>query len=227
MLCVAIVIEPSSIPASTSGVLIVDDHPIVLYGLRLALEQDRRFLVVGEAGDAESARAMVRALQPAYVVLDLVLGGRDGIELVRDITAAAQSTRILIYSSQNEWRYARRVLASGARGFVNKSEGLDVVVGALDVLARGDTFVSDDLRRHLLDAFVQSGSRDVVAMPTLSERETQVLRLIGTGLSMGEIADVLAVSIKTVSTYRDRLKAKLGLDNARSLAIVARDHLHD
>lgn len=204
-------------------VLIVDDHPIVLYGLRFALEQQTRFAVCGEAGHAESARVMARDLRPDYIILDLVLGGRDGLELVRDLAGMLPASRILIYSSQRETPYARRSIDAGARGYVSKSEGLEVVVKALDVIAGGEIFIGEGLRRQLLDDFVATGNADGGQAGTvLSERELQVLRLIGDGRTLSQIAIELGISTKTVGTYRDRLKTKLGIDNVHDLSFWAR-----
>lgn len=209
---------------SSPDVLIVDDHPIVLYGLRFALERQTRFVVCGEASHADRARTMARDLRPGYVVLDLVLGGRDGLELVRDLVDLLPGVRILAYSSQRETPYARRVINAGARGYVSKSEGLEVVVEALNVIADGDVFVSEGLRRQLLDEFVAGRSANGGQAGTaLSERELQVLRLVGDGRTLSEISTELGISTKTVGTYRDRLKLKLGMDSSRDLSLWARN----
>lgn len=224
--CVTVLKTTPDHTPSPPRVLIVDDHPIVLYGLRFVLGHNGRFAVCGEAADANAARAFTRDLHPDYIILDLVLGGRDGIDLVRDLVTLAPHVRILIYSSQNEWRYARRVLAAGAKGYVAKSEGLDVVAGALDVLARGEDFVGDGLRRQLLDDFILSTANEPgSAMLDLSARELQVLTMIGQGHGLGEIATALDLSVKTIGTYRERLKVKLGVERVSDLAFVARERM--
>ncbi len=119
---------------ASGRILVIDDHPVVLYGLRLLLEHNPRFAICGEATDSASARTQAEALRPDYVILDLVLGGRDGIELLYDLLAIAPSARVLVYSSQNEWLFARRSMKAGAKGYVAKSEGLSVVAHALDVI---------------------------------------------------------------------------------------------
>lgn len=207
-------------------ILIIDDHPVVLYGLRFLFEQDARFTICGEAADSTSARTQADALQPDFVILDLVLGGRDGIELLQDLTAIAPSARILVYSSQNEWRFARRTIQAGAKGYVAKSEGLAVVARALDVIAAGDTFIREAVRQRLVDAF----ETDIVdpqaaSIDQLSNRELQVLRMIGEGSSSREIAEALELSIKTVGTYCERIKVKLQLASFRDLEELARDHV--
>lgn len=207
-------------------ILIIDDHPVVLYGLRFLFEQNARFIICGEAADSVSARTQAEALQPDFVILDLVLGGRDGIELLRDLTTITPAARILVYSSQNEWRFARRTIQAGAKGYVAKSEGLAVVGRALDVIADGDTFISDTVRQRLVDAF----ETDIVdpqaaSIDQLSNRELQVLRMIGEGSSSRDIAEALELSIKTVGTYCERIKVKLQLASLRDLEDLARDHV--
>lgn len=211
--------------ASAGHVLIIDDHPIVLYGLRFLFEGHDRFSVCGEAGDPETACVLARELRPEFIVLDLALGGRDGIDLIRDLASACPETRILVYSSQNEWRFARQALQSGAKGYVAKSEGLPVVEEAIGVLARGETFVSAGLQRKLLENFLdldRSFDRDPVEQ--LSGRELQVLRMIGGGAATSAIAEALNVSTKTIATYRDRMKLKLGVTSLRALEEVARSY---
>lgn len=199
---------------------------MVLYGLRLLLGQAQRFTICGEAVDSASARAQVDTLRPDYIVLDLLLGGRDGIELLEDLLAMAPAARILVYSSQNEWRFARRCLKAGAKGYVAKSEGLPVVAHALDLIAEGGTFISDAVRQRMLDAFAtDSIGPGQESIDQLSNREIQVLRMIGEGYASRDIARELGLSVKTVGTYCERIKVKLLLDSFRDLEILARDHV--
>lgn len=210
----------------SSRVLLVDDHPVVLFGLRFLLEQKPRFAVCGEVEDSVSARAQAGALQPDYIILDLVLGGRDGIELLEDLRAIAPAARILVYSSQNEWRFARRSIKAGARGYVAKSEGLPIVARALDTIAEGGIFISEAVRQRMLDAFATDTVVSAQAgIDQLSNRELQVLRMIGDGYSSRDVALELGVSIKTIGTYCERIKIKLRLDSFRDLQILARDHV--
>lgn len=211
---------------SSGRVLIIDDHPVVLYGLRFLLDQNPSFCVCGEATDGASALAQTTALQPDYLILDLVLGGRDGIELLQDLVSVAPNARILIYSSQNEWRFARWTIQAGAKGYVSKSEGLTVVARALEVIAGGDTYVSDAVRARLLETFATEVA-DVEGsnIQQLSNRELQILRLIGGGNTPREVAAALGLSVKTVGTYCDRIKIKLQLASLRELDAFARDYV--
>ncbi|WP_454917705.1 response regulator [Xanthobacter sediminis] len=213
-------------PAPAGRILIIDDHPVVLYGLRFLLEREERFTVCGEASDSLAARTQVELLRPDYVILDLVLGGRDGIELLRDLRTLAPDARILVYSSQNEWSFARRSIRAGARGFVAKSEGLAVVAEALQVIASGGVFIAETVRERMVGTFDRQGHAGIAAqLDRLSDRELQVLRMIGSGGSSRSIADGLGLSIKTVGTYCERLKVKLDLDSLRDLEELSRDYV--
>lgn len=186
------------------SVLIIDDHPIVLAGLRMVLEVDPRFVICAEAASAAAACEAAGRLLPDLMIADLALaGGNDGIELIRRLKAAAPDTRILVYSSSDEREYARHAIAAGARGYVSKSAGLQRVADALTRIAAGAIDIGPAVGQ------VQGDS--------LSRRELQVLDMIGEGHGLTAMAHKLGVTVKTVSTYRDRLKIKLGLDSARML----------
>jgi DNA-binding NarL/FixJ family response regulator len=207
-------------------VLLVDDHPVVCVGVRLFLESSAQFEVCGEAGDVATARRLVEQLQPDLMVLDLVLGGRDGIELVEELAILHPPVRILIYSSQDEMQYARRALRAGARGYLMKSAGLEAVGEALAALARGENSVSAMVQRSLVQDLVGHKKKALSSpLEDLSDRELQIFRLLGTGLGSAEIAVELALSIKTVGTYRERLKNKLNLETGRDLERHAENYI--
>lgn len=204
-------------------VLLVDDHPVMRMGLRMVLEP--KFTVCGEASTVTTGRQLAEHLRPDFVVLDLLLGGGDGMELISDILAAHPPVYILIYSSQDELVYARRALKAGARGFVSKTAGLPDVLAALETLARGELHVSAAVQRALVQDAVRGLAGSSNPLDNLSNRELQVFRLLGSGLGSEGAAAELRLSIKTVGTYRERLKNKLGLDNARDLERTAEHYV--
>lgn len=208
---------------SKRQVLLVDDHPVVRVGLRMLLEGSEAFAVCGEADSASSALAQAEDLRPDLIVLDLRLGGRDGIELVEDLIAAHTSARILVYSSLDETAHARRALRAGARGFVGKSRGLEEVEKALQRLDRGEYAFSESVQQGLLAE--AAGGRTGNPLEGLSNREFQIYLLIGEGRGTAEIAAELSLSMKTIGTYRERLKNKLVLDSAQNLEQSARDYV--
>ena len=201
--------------AAVQTVLVVDDHPVMRAGLAIMLEGTRELKLAAEAGTAAEARVAVEKFRPGLVVLDLLLGGGDGVPLIADLLALHPEARILVYSSLDENIYARRALRAGAFGYLMKSENLETVREALREIARGRRAMSPAVRRSLV---AESLGGEQPTLERLSDRELQVLRLVSGGLTLGEIAKELNLSVKTVGGYRERLKTKVGVDTARELA---------
>ncbi len=198
-------------------VLIVDDHSIVRFGLRQVLEQESHFSVCGEAATPVEAKQLAGTCQPDLVLFDLTLGGRDGLGLLRELHELRPAMRILVYSAQPELVYAPRAFQAGAFGYLMKDAGIDKVPEALSALLRGERYASDAVRRAMFQNVTGGRPLPSAELDALSDRELQVLRLLGTGLGTAEISAALSLSIKTIGTYRERLKLKLGAGNASQL----------
>jgi DNA-binding NarL/FixJ family response regulator len=196
--------------------LIVDDHPIVLTGLKLLLAGADRFAVVGEASSAPAACAEAERLQPDVIITDMTMGDGDGIALIEDLWAMLPTVRILVYSSRDEAIWAPQAIRAGAHGYVPKSEPLDAMATALDRVMAGTIQVSEAVQQSLIADVGQQRDRRT-DIDGLSARELQVLKLIGSGETLQTLARQLGLSVKTVGTYRERLKTKLGLDSVRAL----------
>lgn len=195
-------------------VLIVDDHPIVRQGLRRMIDPEADLTVCGEAQTEREARAAIRELTPDIVIVDISLAQGDGLELVRDIHAQLPELPMLVLSMHDETIYAGRLLAAGASGYIMKQAASDQLLVAVRRVLDGGTYVSEALANTLMDPRGEEGARvGIVADPIerLSNRELQVLSLIGRGLSSRETAGTLGVSIKTVESHRQSLKRKLNL----------------
>ena len=204
--------------------LIVDDHPIVLTGLKLLLDGDNRFALSGEARSGPEACAEAERLQPDVIITDLTRGVGDCIALIEDLRAMLPSVRIIVYSSRDEAVWGPHAIRAGAHAYVAKSEPLDAVAVALDRVITGAIHVSLPVQQLLIaDLARQRDRRTDVA--DLSTRELQILRLIGSGETLQSLAKELGLSVKTVGTYRERLKIKLGLDNVRMLDRYAANHV--
>jgi DNA-binding NarL/FixJ family response regulator len=201
--------------SNAHSVLLVDDHPVMRAGLALMIEQAQELSFCGEAGTPAEALDLAEKLTPDLVVLDLMLGGRDGVPLIGDLLAAHPAARILVYSSLDETVHARRALRAGAAGYLMKSENLDAVRAALLTIAAGKRAMSEAMRDMLAEESL-GGPQPVE--DRLSDRESQVLRLVAEGFTLGEIAKELNLSVKTIGGYRERLKIKVGVDTARELA---------
>jgi DNA-binding NarL/FixJ family response regulator len=201
-----------SAPRGQRRVLIVDDHPIVRQGLRRMIETEADLVVCGEVQTEREARAAIRALVPDVVIVDISLAQGDGLELVRDVHAQRPDLPMLVLSMHDELIYGQRLLAAGASGYIMKQAASDQLLVALRRVLSGGIYVSDSLACSLGKAGA-NGADGVSDDPIekLSNRELQVLSLIGRGLSSREAADGLGLSVKTVETHRQSLKRKLNL----------------
>lgn len=164
--------------SDTQRVFLIDDHPVVRSGVALLLDTMSGYVLAGEASSANEARAALTAARPDLVVFDLMLGGRDGLELLEELQALLPSARFLVYTMQPEQTYARRVLRAGARGYLMKSADMRAVKDALMALARGERYVSPTMAQVLI-AESLGGARATV--DELSDRELQVLALLAAG----------------------------------------------
>lgn len=203
--------------SEAARVLIVDDHSIVRFGLRQILDQKAEFSVCGEAASPAEAKRQVEACRPDFAIFDLTLGGRDGLGLLRELHDLRPAMRMLVYSAQPELVYAPRAFEAGARGYLMKDAGIERIPEALTALRRGERYASDAVQRAMFQSAAGGRSPLPASLESLSDRELQVLRLLGSGLGTAEIAASLSLSMKTVGTYRERLKLKLGAEGALQL----------
>jgi two-component system invasion response regulator UvrY len=209
------------------NILLVDGQPIVRTALTGLLKASATFTVCGEAGDVFSAQRLTEKLQPDCTILDIILGGRDGIELVKNLKDIHPTGKILIFSSQDERIYARRAIEAGAHGYVMKKIEIEQFHEALETIGRGEYYVSEILQKAFIqELFGQKRNRDKSSLEALSDRELQILRLLGMGFSSAQIARELSLSIKTIGTYRERLKDKLNLDTATELESYAKSFVY-
>ena len=198
----------------TTRVLIVDDHPLVQRGLRLTLEAELDLEVAGVAGSAEDALATLDETDPDVALVDVSLPGMNGVELTRHLVARRPALRVLVVSRHEDDLYAERVVRAGARGYLSKVEAADRVVEAVRAVWAGRLYLRDEVKdRLLLGGPLDAGS----PLSALSDRELQVYEAVGHGQTTREIAAAMALSVKTVETYRARIKDKLGLSSAAAL----------
>jgi DNA-binding NarL/FixJ family response regulator len=208
-------------------ILVVDDHPITRRGLRALIEGEPDLSVCGEAAHAAVAMETVRQTRPHLVVLELMLGSSDGLDLLKQLHSRHADTPVLVFSGRDESLYAERAFRAGARGFVSKHEMPDVVIHAIRRVIAGERWMTERVARLFTDRFLGTGSpRSESPLVPLSDRELQVLRLVGEGRSTRIVAAMLGISIKTVESHREHIKAKLGLDSASELARYAACWVH-
>lgn len=199
-------------------VLIVDDHPVVRQGLRHLLEQVDDLAVCGEAETAIEARSAIERLHPDVVVCDISLRQVDGIELVRNLRAHYPQLPILVLSALDETIYSARMLALGVNGYIMKQASTEQVLISLRRVLDGNIYVSEAMSNSLLSGLAGGTPfLSVDPIERLTNRELQVLQLIGRGSSTREAAQRLHLSIKTVESHRQRIKRKLNLTTSVQL----------
>jgi DNA-binding NarL/FixJ family response regulator len=204
-------------------IVIVDDHPLVREGLKQLLAGQSEFELVGEASDAAQARQVLAHMVPDIAVLDLTLGADDGVDLVRWIRQHHTTIRIMVLSMQDEALYAERLLRLGVSAYVMKSAAEADFLNALRKVARGQRHLSAEMSERLLSKAVRgqlnAGDDDPVA--ALTDRELEVFKLIGGGISTRQISEQLVLSMKTVDAHRRHMREKLNLRTTSELVRYA------
>lgn len=203
-------------------VLISDDHELIREGLKRILVDGGKASHVGEASSASEAMAAVRREKWDVVILDINLGGRSGMDVLKEIKTEFPRLPVLMLSTYPEEQFALRAIRAGASGYLNKNLASRVLVEAIRQVLAGGQYISPKVAEQLVNAVKQPAGQSLHA--TLSDREDQVLRLIGIGKTVGEIAVQLHLSVKTVSTYRAIILRKLGLENNAQLMRYAQEH---
>ena len=202
-------------------ILLTDDHAVVRRGVKQILAEAFPKAVFGEARTAHEALEHIWRETWDVVVLDLTLPGRGGLEVLREVRKSRPRLPVLVLSMHPENEFAIRVLKRGASGYVTKGSAPEELVGAVRKVLAGGRFISDALAERLAADLAMEGTNPREA---LSDREFQVLRLIGMGKTVGEIGKELALSVKTVSTYRTRVLQKIGLRNNAEVMRYAMQH---
>ncbi len=200
-------------------ILLADDHAVLRAGLRLLLNSQTEFEVVGEVSSGMEALALAEVLQPDLVLLDLSMPGLGGLDALPVLRHRTPNTRILILTMHDDPQYLRQALKSGAAGYVLKKAADTELLSAVRAVLRGEVYVHPSMTRVLLeDLLPQTDSGNETNLwNTLSEREQEVLRQVALGYTSAEIAEKLNLSVKTVETYRARGMEKLGLVNRAAL----------
>lgn len=219
---------PGSHPPSDSStakyrILIVDDHPLFRHGIADLINAEPDLEVCGEADNAPSALEGIRHLSPDLATIDISLRGANGIELLKSIKAEHPKLPLLVLSMHDESLYALRSLRAGARGYIMKQEALDRVMSAIRQVLHGELYVSPSMSGRMIEEFVQggTGSGGCSIADKLTDRELEILQLIGQGHGVQQIARELNLSAKTVETHRAHIKEKLNFQTARELARFA------
>ncbi|MFD8388079.1 response regulator [Streptomyces sp. NPDC059680] len=206
-------------------IVLADDQPLVRSGLRVLMADHPDLEVVGEAATGEEAVRQVRETGPDVVVMDIRMPGMDGIEATRRITAGHASTRVLILTTFDEDDHVYGALRAGASGFAVKDMALDDILAAIRVVAAGDALIAPSVTRRLIADFVErrtaAPERSGRLLEGITEREREVLTLVGRGRSNTEIAQDLFITVATTKSHVSRLLSKLGARDRVQLVIAA------
>ncbi|MEM7625781.1 MAG: response regulator transcription factor [Planctomycetota bacterium] len=201
----------------TARVVVVDDHPIVRRGLIELINDNEDLEVCGEAADVGTALDVLTELKPDLALIDLSLGDGHGLELIKSIRAAELTCKMLVVSMMDEALYADRVLRAGASGYLRKEQATDNIVTAIRQVLDNKIYLSPSATARVLNQVATADAPAKSPVETLSDRELEVFELLGDGITSREIAARLHLSVKTVETYREKIKAKLNLKNGSEL----------
>lgn len=205
------------------SVIIIDDHPLFSRGLAQLIETQNAFKVAGMAKNRNEALDLLRNTNPDLAILDLNLGQEDGLELIKDILSFDSQIKILVLSMHNERFYAERALKAGAKGYIMKAEAESQVINAIKTVTQGDVYLSESEKNRIKELLQgdSENSDKFATISTLSDRQLQIFSLIGKGLGTVEIAKKLNLSIKTIDTHKENIKAKLHCASSAELRQMA------
>jgi two-component system response regulator NreC len=202
--------------------VVVDDHAVVRSGIKLLLEREEDIEVVGEAGNAKDAIFRARALKPDVMLLDVVMPGESGIDVLPKLLKESPETKVLVLSMQDDPNYVREAFAAGAAGYVLKEAADEEVVSAIREIADGGRYVHPALGARMVAADAEA--RAAAEADPLSDREREVLRLLALGHTNQEIAQMLYISVRTAETHRAHIMQKLRLSTRAELVRYALSH---
>lgn len=200
-------------------ILIIDDHEVVRDGVKRIFAERPAAVEFGEAGSGQEALKLVREHDWDVAVLDLSLGERSGLDVLKELKQITPRLPVLILSMHSEEQYARRAFRAGAAGYLTKDSPSTELVTAIERVRKGGRYVSSALAEKLVLSLERDSEQPLHG--TLSDREFEVLRLIASGKAVGEIADILSLSNKTISTYRARILEKMGMKTNAELTYYA------
>lgn len=202
-------------------IYILDDHPIVIEGLKKVIEPQEDMQVVGSSEDANAALQQLAKLKPDIVVLDITLKDRSGVDVIKKIRTSLPATQVLVYSMHDENVYAERCLRAGAMGYLMKSEGAARLLQGIRQIISGSFCFSANLIGSIVSGGgPRTGSRGEPGR-LLSDRQLEVFEMVGRGFDSHEIAEKLSLSAKTVDAHKANIRQKLGLASARELLMEA------
>jgi len=200
-------------------ILIVDDHELVRAGLKGILAGSAEYQIVGEAETGEQALLLSKELQPDLILMDINMPGIGGLEATRKLKQANSDIKIIVLTMHKDGPFPSNLIKAGAKGYITKDCGVDETLIAIETVMKGNTYISNEVAQQLAVGMLTTGSQN--PFEVLSARELQILMMILQGNKIREIAEILNLSSKTISTYRYRLFDKLKVKNDTEMARLA------
>jgi DNA-binding NarL/FixJ family response regulator len=202
--------------------LIADDHPVVITGIKNSLADSKKIKVIGEVTDGSKVVAVVKDLSPDIVLLDLSMPGMNGLQVTRELSKSAPAVKVLAFTMHDDREYILEAVHAGAKGYLLKDTSTSEFVHAIETVQSGHTFFSPSVSQVLLDEqFATAGGRKIPTIGELTDRENQILGMLAAGQSNKMIAHELHVSLRTVQTHRQRLMKKLDIHSVVELTRFA------
>jgi DNA-binding NarL/FixJ family response regulator len=205
-------------PRRRTRVYVVDDHPLTRRGLVQLIARESDLEIVGEAGAAVEALAGIAEHRPQLVIVDLTLGDLSGLEIIKEVRSRWPRIKVLVASMHTQTSYVERAMRAGASGYLTKDAPPSELLEAVRCVLDGKIYLNPQMSTEMLRRVINAG-KDQVKDPieSLSDRELEVFDLLGQGLRTRDVAERLCLSVKTIETYRDNIKSKLGLDSSVEL----------
>lgn len=199
-------------------IILADDHQILRQGLRKLLEEEPGFHIVGETGDGIEATELVETLKPDILVVDMIMPGLNGLDVIRSVRQRSEHTRIIVLSMHANEAYVVEALRNGASGYLLKESSSTELIRAVHQVVAGHRYLTTSLAERALDTYIEKvGQSSSDFYELLTARERQVLHLAAEGLNNGEVAERLSIGVRTVETHRANMMHKLGLKNQNEL----------
>jgi two-component system, NarL family, response regulator NreC len=206
-------------------IFLADDHVVVREGLKALINAQPDMIVIGEAGDGQTAWQQARDCHPDVVIMDITMPELNGVQATEQLRRACPTIKILALSAHEDTSYLRQLLAAGAAGYILKHAAVDDLIQAIRMVAAGGVYLDPALAGHVVARYVRAPAvASALLGAALSKRETEVVQHIAQGYSNKEIGVQLTLSVKTVETYRARAMDKLGLENRAALVRYALEH---
>ncbi len=213
--------------ANRTRIVLVDDHPMVRERLAEVINRETDMTVCGEAEDRGGALEVIARESPDLAIVDLTLKRSNGLDLIKDLHVMHPRLLVLVLSMQDETLYAERVIRAGAHGYITKQEATRKILNAIREVLGGKVFLSPGISADILSRMLGKSKGAIRSLEVLSDRELQVFDLVGQGFGTRQIAEQLGLDVKTVETYRSRIKEKLEIRDASELLRKAIAWKHD